>query len=460
MRNQGLAKAPNVYVRILIVSLFTVGILATFASLGTGSISLPPAHDLHAATQNPVTRPAAVNDVDAQGKVPPCHCTGGHQLYPAEIKTIHNHSVIFAWTKAMEPRLTGYRLQIADSETFQEPQVDTDVLGLTYIAELDDGDWHWRVQSPGQIGLCGCPPAPNPGQWSRINTFSNISTPTPTNTPTPDMTTTPTFTPTPTPTSNRPPCYPTGGHQLYTPEIRPEAVIFGWTKAKEPYFSGYRIQIADNPAMSNPVVDAYATGLSYLTVLNNGTWHWRVKSPGQNGLCSSPPMENPGIWSETQSFHKGGATSTPEPCHRIYLPLILYPEAMQPDLSASYKIAFPEVVGYFDEITYTLVVRNDGSGPAHVTLRDMPPLPYMENSATGGLWWDEETQTLRWEGTINAADSRTFQYVVHGPSPIIPHDTRYWNELVIDDGVHPPFTRSAVVLANPWPTPTSTPALK
>ena len=129
----------------------------------------------------------------------------------------------------------------------------------------------------------------------------------------------------------------------------------------------------------------------------------------------------------------------------------------EPDLSASTKGATPEVVDYFQEVTFTIILRNYGDGPAEVNLTDIPPLPYKAGSALGGIWWDDVAGAIKWQGTLAVDESHVFTFAVHGPVPTIPYDTIYTNKVTIDDGVHPPFVRSASILANPEPTPTDTP---
>ena len=129
----------------------------------------------------------------------------------------------------------------------------------------------------------------------------------------------------------------------------------------------------------------------------------------------------------------------------------------QSDLSASTKSAWPEIVDYFQEVSFIITLRNNGKAPATVSLIDVPPLPYKAGSAVGGIWWDDIAMAIKWQGTLTASESRVFMFSVHGPLPTIPYDTIYTNEVTIDDGVHPPFVRRASVLANPQPTPTVTP---
>ena len=128
-----------------------------------------------------------------------------------------------------------------------------------------------------------------------------------------------------------------------------------------------------------------------------------------------------------------------------------------PNISASTKSASPTVVGYFEDITYTITVRNTGTGQASVTLSDIPPLPYLAGSAVGGIWWDDAAGAIKWQGNLDAGESRIFQFAVHGPTPVIPHDTIYTNHVQLQEGANPPIERSVDVLANPAPTATATP---
>jgi len=116
----------------------------------------------------------------------------------------------------------------------------------------------------------------------------------------------------------------------------------------------------------------------------------------------------------------------------------------EPDLTASTKSASPDTVEYFEEVTYTITLRNSGDRSAQVSLVDVPPLPY---------------GAIKWQGTLVVDESRLFMFTVHGPPPTTPPGTIITNEVTIDDGVHAPFVRSASVLVSlqPTATPTTTP---
>ena len=101
------------------------------------------------------------------------------------------------------------------------------------------------------------------------------------------------------------------------------------------------------------------------------------------------------------------------------------------------------------DITYTITVRNTGNGQASVQLNDIPPLPYMVGSATGGIWWDDGAGAIRWQGALPAGESRIFQFQVHGPLPGVPANTVLTNSATLSDGVNPPVEVRVDVVVNP-----------
>ena len=114
-------------------------------------------------------------------------------------------------------------------------------------------------------------------------------------------------------------------------------------------------------------------------------------------------------------------------------------------------------MNYFENVTYTITVRNTGSGQASIQLNDVPPLPYLAGSAVGGITWDDAAGAIKWQGSLAAGESRVFQFGVHGPTPVIPYNTIYTNRVTLREGNNAPIERSVDVLANPAPTPTVTP---
>ena len=109
-------------------------------------------------------------------------------------------------------------------------------------------------------------------------------------------------------------------------------------------------------------------------------------------------------------------------------------------------------MSYEQTILYNISLRNTGA-EAQINLVDVPPLPYVPNSAWGGLWWDAGTQTLQWQGSLERNAGRLFGYRLASPSVCVPPGTIFTNTLTIDDGYHPPFVRSAQVVVDPGPTP-------
>jgi uncharacterized repeat protein (TIGR01451 family) len=130
-----------------------------------------------------------------------------------------------------------------------------------------------------------------------------------------------------------------------------------------------------------------------------------------------------------------------------------------PDLSTSSKTADRDTIEYFETVFYMIVLENSGSGvAASVCITDVIPsfLTYLDNSISGGAVYNPATNTITWTGSLAGGESHTVSFGCNGPLPVIPHDTLIVNEVVIDDGVSPPFARSVTIIGNPWPTPTAT----
>ena len=174
-----------------------------------------------------------------------------------------------------------------------------------------------------------------------------------------------------------------------------------------------------------------------------------TESPTATTTASTTPTATSTPSPTATPSSTASATPTPSPSPTATV-------SGEPDLSASSKSAMPETVDYFEEVTYTIVLRNDGEAPAEVSLVDAPPLPYRTGSALGGIRWDDLRGEIWWNGILGSGESRVFMFKVHGLEPIVPHNTVYINEAIIDDGVHPPFVRSATILLAPEPTSTAT----
>jgi uncharacterized repeat protein (TIGR01451 family) len=138
------------------------------------------------------------------------------------------------------------------------------------------------------------------------------------------------------------------------------------------------------------------------------------------------------------------------------------PTTALPDLSTSSKTADRETIGYCQPIYYTIELHNSGPAVAtSVCITDVVPslLTYFPGTVSGDAFYNSETNTITWAGSLASGETHTIRFGCSGPLPTIPHDTSIINEVVIDDGVHVPFTRSVTIIANPWPTatPTDTP---
>ena len=193
-------------------------------------------------------------------------------------------------------------------------------------------------------------------------------------------------------------------------------------------------------------------------------------STGSSGFPTTPDAFDRGLSGSTDVFiaklAMGGTPPTPTPTPTQTPTPTATPTHTPtpttvpwPDLAASRKAAWPTSVAYQQSIFYDVYLKNTGGAPAQVALVDALPLPYVPDSAWGGLWWDPNTETLRWQGNLQIGEGRYFGYSLSGPSSCTAPGTVYTNTLTIDDGYHPPFVRSAqiVVAAGPTPVASCTP---
>lgn len=133
-----------------------------------------------------------------------------------------------------------------------------------------------------------------------------------------------------------------------------------------------------------------------------------------------------------------------------------------PDLSLSRKVASSTNVDYFQQVDYTIILHNTG-GLAQVQITDTLPvlltyLPDTLSSTAGNVIYSAIYQAVLWSGFIEPGATVTITFGMSGPYPILAHDTRIENRVLIDDGVHEPFGRAVTIIANPWPTATPTAA--
>jgi len=154
------------------------------------------------------------------------------------------------------------------------------------------------------------------------------------------------------------------------------------------------------------------------------------------------------------------ATPTPTPTETP----TATPTTALPDLGASSKTTDRDTIDYCQPLYYTIELDNGGPGVAtSVRITDAVPslLTYFPGTVSGGAVYDSEKDIITWAGSLASGETHTISFGCSGPVPPLPHDTLITNEVMIDDGVHVPFTRSITITANPWPTatPTATPTV-
>ena len=106
-----------------------------------------------------------------------------------------------------------------------------------------------------------------------------------------------------------------------------------------------------------------------------------------------------------------------------------------PDLRPSEKRVSSAAVSPGQVLTYTILVKNGGNGPAMVTLTDTLPaeVVYVPGSAWAGSGgpavYDDPTHRLTWSGRVPVRGIATVRFVVQatGEGPIT-------NRVLLDDG--------------------------
>ena len=123
----------------------------------------------------------------------------------------------------------------------------------------------------------------------------------------------------------------------------------------------------------------------------------------------------------------------------------------QPDLSPSYKIAYPSSADYGDYVTYTVVVCN-ATGPLSDTVWFTDTIPdgllYVSGTltSTAGVVSDAAAPTLYWSGVLTPSPCVTISYGVTvtalAPQAIV-------NNAIITARCCQPITRTVTILVNP-----------
>ena len=186
-------------------------------------------------------------------------------ISPADGASVLTDTVDLDWSAVAGA--DGYRLHIASDPAFSVNLMEIDVAGHAYSAgPLVNGNYYWRAQALDNGA---------PGFLSETRLF-NIAVP--------------------------PPCLTPGVPSLSSPadgasttDTTPQ---FQWAAAAEA--TGYEFVIADNPGLSNPVLQSAAAGTTFTpgSPLFAGDYFWAVRSRNQSG----PACDKFSDWSEARSL--------------------------------------------------------------------------------------------------------------------------------------------------------------
>ncbi|MDR2759490.1 MAG: FecR family protein [Spirochaetaceae bacterium] len=149
----------------------------------------------------------------------------------------------FRWSRESLTPDIGVRFEIAEDRDFTRLVVREELLGDTTMAELNTGSYFWRISA---VDTEGAPSVRS------ANSFSlKVLAAAP------------------------PVLISPAADDTYQFRVKNPAVHFQWTESAGAV--AYRLDVADNPGMENPVLSREVLGTSlYSSNLGVGVWYWRV----------------------------------------------------------------------------------------------------------------------------------------------------------------------------------------
>ncbi|MDR1219196.1 MAG: hypothetical protein LBK73_06245 [Treponema sp.] len=178
----------------------------------------------------------------------------------------------FRWNRINLDQEEMARLEIAEDRSFTRLVFSEEFAGDEAVAELEPGSYFWRVSLADEEGSV----SPNTLPFRIL------------------------FAPAPVLIT------PVEGYR-YQFRLKKPSVRFQWTETPEAVM--YRVEVADNPAMTNPVLSKEVRGTSlYSSELGAGAWYWRAQPMFSDGYSGATGEREPVSFSIVQS----GALRIPE----------------------------------------------------------------------------------------------------------------------------------------------------
>lgn len=106
-------------------------------------------------------------------------------------------------------------------------------------------------------------------------------------------------------------------------------------------------------------------------------------------------------------------------------------------------------------VRYTVELHNSGPDiAANVQITDVLPslLTCWEDNLSADAAYHLETHTITWAGALEAGETRAVDFVCGVPWSVSGSGNIAANQVIVDDGLHAPFTQTLAVNFTPWPT--------
>ncbi|MDR3167454.1 MAG: FecR family protein, partial [Treponema sp.] len=150
----------------------------------------------------------------------------------------------FRWSRENLTPDTRVRFEIAEDRGFTRPVAREELAGDTITVDLDTGSYFWRISAMDSDGN----PAPHSSNYFSLKVLAVLP----------------------------PALISPATDYTYQFRVKKPAVQFQWEETAGAF--SYRLEVADNPGMENPVFSQEVLGTSlYSSDLGAGLWYWQVQ---------------------------------------------------------------------------------------------------------------------------------------------------------------------------------------
>jgi hypothetical protein len=174
----------------------------------------------------------------------------------------------FRWNRENLAPDTRVRFEIAEDREFTRPLVREELAGDAVTVDLDTGSYFWRISAVDSDGN----PAPHSSKYFSLKVLAAVP----------------------------PVLISPAADYTYHFRVKNPAVQFQWEETAGAF--SYRLEVADNPGLENPVLSQEVLGTSlYSSELGAGRWYWQVQPVFPRNYIGDMGSGSPASFRITQS---------------------------------------------------------------------------------------------------------------------------------------------------------------